>query len=177
MTSPILDTVKQLLANQFQAALCTLGICIDRCPDPIWNAPVANLKFCQVAFHTLFFTDLYLGHDVQSLRQQPFHQANPQFFRDYEELEHRPQTLMYDKPAIQSYLQHVRGKAVTVIGAETPESLAVCPGFEWLKFSRAEVHVYNIRHVQHHAAQLILRLRLDAKEVGIPWIGSGWRDL
>jgi DinB superfamily len=177
MTPTLLDTVKQLLVNQFQAALCTLGVCIDRCPDALWDAPVANLKFCQVAFHTLFFADLYLGHDVKSISQQSFHRANPQFFCDYEELEHKPQTQTYDKPGIKDYLQHVRAKATSVIMAETAESLAATPGFEWHKFSRAEMHVYNTRHLQHHAAQLILRLRLDVKGFDIPWIGSGWRDL
>jgi hypothetical protein len=40
---------------------------------------------------------------------------------------------------------------------------------------RAELHVYNIRHIQHHSAQLIMRLRLDC-DVDVPWISSGWRD-
>ena len=39
----MLDTVKDLLAHQLEAALCTLGTCLDRCPDPQWNAPIANL--------------------------------------------------------------------------------------------------------------------------------------
>jgi hypothetical protein len=170
------DVLKQLLVSQFHAALCTLGACIDRCPESLWIAPVGNLKFCQVAFHAVFFGDLYLGKDVKSLRLQPFHQANPQFFRDYEELEDRPQQLLYDKPGIQAYVQHVRRNANEVIAAETAESLSVKPGFDWLKFTRAEVHAYNTRHLQHHAAQLSLRLRLDAG-IEIPWVGTGWRDL
>jgi hypothetical protein len=42
-------------------------------------------------------------------------------------------------------------------------------------FSRAELHVYNIRHIHHHAAQLSLRLRLDTGR-GVDWVGSGWRE-
>jgi len=38
--------------------------------------------------------------------------------------------------------------------------------------SRAELHIYNIRHIQHYAAQLSLRLRLDT-EVDIPWVSHG----
>jgi hypothetical protein len=41
--------------------------------------------------------------------------------------------------------------------------------------SRAELYVYNLRHIQHHAAQLSLRLRLD-HGVNIAWVGSGWRE-
>ena len=44
------------------------------------------------------------------------------------------------------------------------------------RISLAELYVFIIRHVQHHAAQLILRLRLDA-DLDVPWIGAGWREL
>jgi hypothetical protein len=170
----LLDLYKQLIARQYEAALCTLGMCIDRCPDERWHEPVANLKFCQAAFHALFFTDLYLGTSVAAIREQPFHCQHAAIFADYEELEPRRQVLTYEKPFIRDYLQHCRTKAANVLAAETTESLAGPAGVEWIKFSRAELHVYNIRHVQHHAAQLILRLRLDTG-AEFPWIGSSWK--
>jgi hypothetical protein len=73
-------------------------------------------------------------------------------------------------------MEHCRKKASAVIASETSDTLSAPCGFERRGFSRAELHVYNIRHIQHHAAQLSLRLRLDAKQ-DIPWIGSGWREL
>jgi hypothetical protein len=169
----LLETLKTLTTRQFEAALCTLSSCIDRCPEANWNARVANLAFCQVAFHTLFYTDYYLGPNEKSFREQPFHRDNPRFFRDYEEFEDRAQVLLYDRPAINSYLTHCRNKAAQAIAAETAESLVAPCGFARRNFSRAELYVYNIRHIQHHAAQLGLRLRLDTN-VDIPWIGSGW---
>lgn len=171
----MLEIYKRLVTNQFEAALCTLNADIDRCPEEAWDAPVANLKFCQAAFHTLFFTDFYLGPDVESLRQQEFHRQRQAMFRDYEELEDRPQVLLYERPDIKAYLGHCREKAGEVITAETVESLAGPSGFSWLKFTRAETHVYNIRHIQHHAAQLSLRLRLDWG-TDVRWFGSGWRE-
>lgn len=171
----MLETCKGLLANQIEAALCTLGLCIDCCPAAAWNAPVGNLAFCQVAFHTLFFADYYLGQNEDTFGQQPFHLTNADFFLDYEELQPRQQRLLYDQAAIQAYLGHCREKAKTAIAADTADSLSRPCGFARKSFSRAELHVYNIRHIQHHAAQLSLRLRLDAG-VDIPWIGSGWRD-
>ena len=172
----MLDTFKELIANQYEATLCTLNTCVDRCPETAWDAPVANWTFCQVAFHTLFFTDLYLSQNEDSFRRQPFHRDNEHIFRDYEELEDRPPTLRYDKTSIKRYMTHCRNKASEVVAAETAETLKAQPGFKWLTFSRAEVHVCNIRHIQHHAAQLTLRLRIDAK-VDIPWVRSGWRDV
>src|SRR5688572_25174630 len=35
--SVMVDTFKKLIANQFEAALCTLNTCIDRCPESSWN--------------------------------------------------------------------------------------------------------------------------------------------
>jgi hypothetical protein len=171
----MLDVFKQLIANQFEGVLCMLAACVQRCPDDRWNEPVANLKFCQAVFHALFYTDVYLGRNYASLRDQPFHREHAAVFGDYEEREDRPPQALYDKPFITAYLQHCRAKAARVIADETAESLARRPGFDWLPCPRAEVHVYNIRHVHHHAAQLSLRLRLDTGD-GIPWVGSGWRE-
>ena len=171
----MLETFKQLLAHQYAAALCTLNACIERCPDANWNAPVGSLAFCQVAFHALFFTDLYLGQDKEALRRQPFHRDHERFFRDYEELEDRPQQWLYERPFIRAYLGHCRDKASQAVAAETEQTLEARAGFG-RDYSRAELHVVNIRHLQHHAAQLSLRLRLDA-HVQVPWFGSGWRDV
>jgi hypothetical protein len=172
----MLETYKQSIANQLNAALCMLDLCVQRCPDELWNSRVGNLAFCQVAFHALFFTDFYLGGpDEDAFRSQPFHRANGRIFRDYEELEDRVQVLLYDKPAIQAYLVHCRNKATEAIAAETEDSLRAPCGFARKAVSRAELYVLNIRHIQHHTAQLSLRLRLETKD-GIPWVGSGWRE-
>ena len=44
-------------------------------------------------------------------------------------------------------------------------------GFSWLRFSRMELHLYNIRHLQHHAGQLIDRLR-SACDVEVAWVSG-----
>jgi hypothetical protein len=123
----------------------------------------------------LFFADFYLGPDAESLRQQPFHLDNRDFFGDYEQLQDREPVSLYQRPQIAAYLHFCRSKAVTMIAAETEEDLCAPARFARRNCSRAELHVYNIRHIQHHAAQLILRLRLDT-DVDVPWIGEGWRD-
>lgn len=92
------------------------------------------------------------------------------------EFEDRAPQSFYDKTSIKSYLQHCRNKATAAIAAESADTLNARAGFERRAFSRAELHVYSIRHIQHHAAQLSLRLRLDAQQ-DIPWIGSGWREV
>lgn len=172
----MIDTLKESLANQFEAAFCTLNFCIDRCPDSAWDAPVVNLAFCQVVFHTLFYADVFLGANLDSLRGQQFHRDNADFFRDYEELEDRKPELLYEKAPVKAYLEYCRKKAAAAIAVETAESLGAPCDFERRHFSRAELYVYTIRHIQHHAANLSLRLRIDFNE-DIPWCGSGWREM
>lgn len=169
------EAVKQLLTSQYEAALCTLAHCVARCPEPQWNAPVARYPFCQVAFHTLFFADVYLGRDADALRRQPFHLANAELFAGYEQMEDREPVSLYTRAQIEMYLDFVHEKAVATIAAETAADLSAPAQFARRNFSRAELHIYNIRHIQHHSAQLIMRLRLNST-VDIPWIGAGWRD-
>ncbi len=169
------DLYKSLITNQYEAAFCTLHECVTRCPDEMWQAPVVNHPFSQSIFHTLFFADLYLGTDMDAQRQQPFHRQHAEAFADYEQLEDRIPHGRYEKSFIVEYLQHCRAKARQVVAAETARQLTEPAGFAWLNTTRAEVHVYNIRHIQHHAAQLILRLRGEAGQ-DMPWVKSGWQE-
>ena len=87
----MLDTLKELLAHQYEASLTALNFTIARCPDAMWCEPVAKWKYCQAAFHCVFFADLYLQptDDVEAFKRQPFHLEHKEVFRDYEELEDR----------------------------------------------------------------------------------------
>jgi len=170
----MLDSLKQIVGAQFEAAFCTLQECVARCPAASWNAPVGNNPFCQVVFHALFFADYYLERSEDSFLEQAFHRENAAFFGDYEQLEDREPRSLYDRASIEKYLSFCRDKAAAVIAAETEESLRGPSGFARRKISRGELHLVNIRHLQHHAAQLSLRLRIDAG-VEVPWVESGWR--
>ncbi len=170
----MLDAFKTLVTKQYEAALSMLKASVNSCPDAVWNSRGANYKYCQLVFHTLIFTDLYLGPDVESLRRQPFHLRNERIFGDYEEFEDRPLVRLYDKAFILAYLEHCRRKVSEVIEGEAADTLSALSGTR-KALSRAELHIYNIRHIQHHAGQLSLRLRLETGE-GVEWVGSGWRE-
>ena len=60
--------------------------------------------------------------------------------------------------------------------AETVESLQSPVQVPWYEITRAEMHVNNIRHLQHHTAQLILVLRRE-HSVEMPWPKSGWLEV
>ena len=44
-------------------------------------------------------------------------------------------------------------------------------GFCWYQVSKLEHQLINIRHIQHHTAQLTDRLR-SVSNVGVAWVGS-----
>ncbi len=171
----LLQEYKRSLINEFGSALGTLHACIVKCPEKSWQAPVGTHPFSQTAFHVLFFTDFYLDEKEGEFRLQSFHREHATFFGDYEQLEDREPTARYEKADVLRYLDHCREKAATAIGNESLETLCGASGFSRRKMSRAELHVYNLRHIQHHAAHLSLRLRIDAG-IDIPWFSTGWKD-
>lgn len=148
----LLALLKQLIGSQLDAALSTMNACVRQCPPGVWNARVGNLTFDQVAFHALFYADYYLGPDEASFRGQPFHHEHAATFRDYEEFEDRVQVAHYEAPFLVAYVHHCRAKADEAIAAETEQTLAGRCGFSRRPMSRAELYVYNTRHLQHHAA-------------------------
>lgn len=150
--------------------------CIEQSDADRWEAPVDRLCFCQAVFHTLFFTDVYLGDDLESFKTQRFHQENATYFADYEELADRRQKNRYDRVLTRAYLEHCRGKAQQVLASETEDSLAAESQLSGMSLIRAELHIYNIRHIHHHAAQLSLHLKQTGGR-GVRWVGSGWTDL
>jgi hypothetical protein len=48
-------------------------------------------------------------------------------------------------------------------------------GFSWYKVSKLEHQIINVRHLQHHTAQLADRVRRNAN-VGVRWAGSRRAD-
>jgi hypothetical protein len=73
-----------------------------------------------------------------------------------------------DDPPLRVDLHDPRGEGVA---KETARSLAGESGFPWIPFPRLELHIYNIRHIQHHAGQLGAFLRRN-KVKGVGWVGT-----
>ena len=168
----MLPLVRATLSRQYGGALKMLGGCIRGCNAEHWGQPVGRFPFWHVAYHVLFYTDLYLSKDEQSFRPQAFHRKDYQVMGS---LPYPPYTPVvadqpYDKAAIGGYVQACMTKAAAVVAAETQASLAGESGFPWLPIPRLELHVYNIRHVQHHTGQLAAFLRRSGAK-GVGWVG------
>jgi hypothetical protein len=168
----MIDLLRQSLTAQFQAALAMLNQCVAACPAEHWEGKIATATFRWNAYHTLFFTDLYLtpsgaaAFELRDLHARGGDEREPGMCPG----------LSPDETL--AYVSICRQKALEVLTAETPQSLTSPSGFSWLPFSRLELHLYNLRHIQHHTGQLSAYLRRVVPELAEPkklrWVRSGW---
>jgi hypothetical protein len=167
--------VKDALRNQVLAALSTLRQCLDNCPDSEWDKGHNDAPFSQVAFHALFYTDFYLGRGELGFKDQEYHKTHPSLFSDYEELEDRQPVHLYLKAQLYEYLSFCAAKVAKSLDSEDDATLSGDSGFPHRRLSRLELYIYLIRHIQHHAAQLGLRVQtLTGRELS--WVSSGWEE-
>ena len=168
----MIDYVKQILTAQYEASLAMLNQCIEACPPEHWEGKIANGTFRWVAYHTLFFTDLYLSPNEQAFELRDLHHRGG----DEREPVAAPGLSKDDTLA---YVPLCRQKIYESLATETEESLAGPSGFSWYKITRGEMHLVNIRHIQHHTGQLSAYLRRVDEQFKdrktLRWIGSGWR--
>lgn len=167
-------TFQQVVRSQFLAALAMLEECIDKCPAEHWAMPIAKYPFWQVAYHTLCFVDCYLSSSNESFKElvaaRSSQAFNPQP-RGMAELNDEYPSRLFTRQELLAYCANCREKIDSVLTSETNATLDGPSGFSWLPFSRAELHLYNLRHVQHHTGQLTAALRRLG--VDTRWVKAG----
>jgi hypothetical protein len=163
------DYFQSILTGQFEAALCMLHDSIRKCPPAHWEDKIANDPFRQVAYHILFWVDLYLSPGETAFQLRDLHQRGGDDRLD--------NSVSYglSKEETLAYLAVCRQKMLQTLAGETAQSLQGPSGFSWLPFSRGEVHLYNLRHVQHHTGQLSAFLRRIVTDGERWWVKTGWR--
>jgi hypothetical protein len=147
---------------------------IDLCPDGLWTS-TAHLNPCwQVAYHVLFFAHAYTSRDQASFRPWEHHQADVQY-PDAIPGAPDPSSKLplvarpYTKAEVLAYWRFVDERidaAVDDLDLSSPES-----GFPRYRFPKLEHQLVNLRHIQHHTAQLATRLRTELN-VGVDWVGA-----
>ena len=151
---------RTIIWQQFGAAIDMLDNALRACPDELWcdrlwDHPSERPEFSQfwyLAYHALFWLDLYLSGAVEGFAPPaPFtlDELDPAGL-----LPERP----YTKNELQAYLDYGRKKCQATIEALTDETAQRCCRFGWGDVSFMELLLYNMRHVQEHAAQLNLML-------------------
>ena len=162
-------TTRTILWQQFGAAIDMLENAIDACPDHIWSDRSRQPEYWYVTYHTLFWLDLYEFGAVEGYEPPaPF---------TLEELD--PAGIIpakpYTKRELKSYLDQGRKRTKAVIEGLTDEKARERHTFGWGEVSTIELLLYNMRHVQHHAAQLNLILRQTINSAP-DWVGRAKAD-
>ncbi|XEC92935.1 DinB family protein [Paenibacillus tarimensis] len=150
--------MKNSLVSQLLSSLNMLQDAIHRCPDELWDHQGYENKYWHIVYHTLFFTDLYLSPSDNEFVSWERAKNEYQFLGPVPWPPHYTPIIeeSYTKQDLIEYLEKIKEDAPNKIHQD---DLNASSGFDWLPFNRTELHIYSIRHIQHHTGQLIERLR------------------
>jgi hypothetical protein len=167
-------SLRTMLKSQYHAALAMLRETIEQCPEQLWVSDKHTNQFWQVAYHTLFFAHLYLLKDEASFEGWAGHQrdvqhpdgiAGPPDPKSPLPLIPRPYTKA-ETLAYWSICDQMVDAAIDRMDLESSDC-----GFHWYKMPKFEHQLVNLRHIQHHTAQLTDRLR-SSLGIGTRWVGA-----
>ena len=158
------------LWRQFGAAIDMLENALVASPtslwrERLWSDPLDNPQppygeFWHIAYHTLYWLDLYLS----SMAESPSGVTPPSPFpAPALNADDEPPKRPYTKEELLAYLAYARQKCHSTIDTLTGERARYPYEFPWEKgqgrpISYLELMIYTLRHVQEHAAQLSLFL-------------------
>ncbi len=147
------ERVGNALKAEYLASLEMLRDAVERCPEDLWGSAGKMPAVWQIAYHTLFFTHLYL---------QPGEAA----FRPWEVHERPDDPTPLSREEVLRYLAFVEsmvGTWVDALDLESPDC-----GFPWYKVPKLNHQLVNIRHVQGHVGQIDTLLRQAGLEA-VDW--------
>lgn len=151
------EELNNIIWNQFGASIEMLENAIEMCPPELWD----NEKlFWYNAYHCLFFLDYYLTLDPEN-----FAPPSPFTLSEFNPDGEMPERT-YSKDELLSYLRFCHEKCRKLIHDLNDKTIQKT----WVNDSKTmfypmiELLLYNLRHVQHHAAQLNLILRQEIND-------------
>jgi hypothetical protein len=161
-----------IIVSQYRAALGALKIAVEKTPVEEWNTTEYNNPTWQLAYHTVWSVKFYLAPFPDSY--VPFQNAidGAESLGGSQDWENSESTVIIEgahtKEEILNYIEQINESLVEAVSSLSFEANS---GFEWYPYTRLELHINSIRHIQHHTAQIIERLK--AKGItGFLW----WAD-
>lgn len=157
----MLHTFKESLWKQFGASIDMLQNALTLWQEETWNN---DKKFFYMAYHSLIMLDYYLTNPPKDFSTPlPFSFAEPDQVPDGVIGDIVPNHT-YTKQELLDYLQASRKKCRQLIEDLTEEKLQERwvedeDASESMDYPVLEILLYNMRHLQHHAAQLNMLLR------------------
>ncbi len=158
----MIKSVKEILWNQLGASIDMLTNAIINCPDDYF---ATHKRFYYIAFHSTIFLDYYTTFPPSNFAPKlSFSQKEPKDIPN-EAIDDLIPDKIYSKQEIVANLKQSREKCQQLVAELTDEKLneRFKEGDEQndMDYPILEMLLYNMRHTQHHAAQLNMLLRQD----------------
>lgn len=164
----MVETFKQTLWQNFGAAIDMLKNAISAYPDDLWHS---ETKFFYLSYHTVIFLDYYLTIPARDFLPALPYTITPEIELPSGAVDDVIPNEYYSKQAMLSYLLSIRAKGKELITHAPAHKLSarwideadihlhgLCSSIV-VNYTVLEILFYNLRHVQHHVAQLNLLLR------------------
>jgi uncharacterized damage-inducible protein DinB len=161
------ESTRDALWRQFGAAIDMLDKSVVACPESLWTEriwpeeppewfPRFFAEFWYVAYHTLVWLDLYLT----GLPEEQFQPPAPFLNGEVDSPDAAPER-PYTREQLRAYLATLRDRCRSTMAALTDEEARRPIQYGWTEgqpVTYLELLLYNLRHVQGHAAQMSLFL-------------------
>ena len=156
------NSFKEAIWNQFGASIDMLIHAISSCPDDYF---LTRKRFYYIAYHSTLFLDYYLTLPPSNfIPILPFTQMDANE-RPSEAIGDLVPNEIYTKQELIAYIESSRAKCKSIIDNLTDEKLSerFVEGDDEtdMNYSILEILLYNLRHTQHHTAQLNILIRQD----------------
>ncbi len=166
------QAIVAILASQYKASLGMLRQAVERVPEELWNNEDYNNPNWQIAYHVVWGVKFYLGATSESYVAFENAIEGAESLGGSQDWENPDAGVVVEgfhtKDELISFISSLEAELLPAIEALPLEAPS---GFEWYPYSRLELHVNSIRHIQHHTAQLIERLKAKGID-GFTW----WAD-
>ena len=163
--------LRQALKEQYHAGLAMLIECIEKCPEDLWTAGPPPRTFWRIAFHTVYYTHLYLGQNEAAYQLWPGRPEggdelwqNPGDVEPYELPDDFPPYTKEQMRGYLAFLDSILDATVDTLDLEASET-----GISWYRnMGKLSHELLNLRHLQGHVGQLSELLM--ARDIDIDWI-------
>jgi len=163
-----LDSVcRDALVHQYEALAQMLRNVLESCPDEQWTAELDGIPFWHIAYHTIYYLDLYCGDSVEL--KEGFETVS--FAVEGDSDLGVATSRLFSKSDLLGYLDDTERKCIGIIRDLDADALSRPTAFEW-KVGRNvfELLLENLRHLNHHIGQLHSILRYETGTAP-GWIG------
>ena len=181
----------EIFARQYEAALTMMRNAIVNCTDELWERRGGEAAFWQHALHVLFYTRLFCfeslaaaaaannGAHVMAMIGLPLKDSSEQ------ELQRIAATIGFTGmteasfttpvvPSRQQVLDYLEMTLVTsrraMVQISAPGAAVVKNPMPWMGGTRADLLLYNLRHVMLHLGRL--HSMLGREGIRVNWVGG-----